>query len=89
MIPGRKFQGAATADDGRVIFAPDNADIIGVFNPLNDVFYGILIRDKISLNYKFFGVVKTDNGKIVFTPYWSRAIGVFDPQIDEFFFIDI
>ena len=34
----RKFRGAAMSQDGRVIFAPFNADCVGVFDPATDTF---------------------------------------------------
>ena len=35
---GSKFWGAATSQNGKVVFAPDNADGVGVFDPTENTF---------------------------------------------------
>ena len=70
-----KFSGAATASDGKIIFAPCNADGVGVFDPSDNSFVLVDIGSTISGINKF----RESNGKIIFAPYYADGVGVFDP----------
>jgi hypothetical protein len=48
-----KFWGAAVAGDGRVVFAPANADGVGVFDPTDDSFSLVNISATISRTLNF------------------------------------
>ncbi len=50
-----KFRGAATASDGKIIFAPCNAESVGVFDPSDNSFELVDISSTISHDSKFSG----------------------------------
>jgi hypothetical protein len=60
-----QFSGAATAGDGRVVFAPANADHVGVYDPTDDSFtmvpVGVTGDPLIGMNGKFNGAA--DGGR--------------------------
>ena len=74
-----KFAGAAVAGDGRVVFAPFNANGVGVFDPTDDSFTLVDISATISSNYKFYGAAVAGDGRGVFVPYHADGVGVFFP----------
>jgi hypothetical protein len=59
--------GAATAGDGRVIFAPLTADVVDIFDPRDDalatVSTGALTR-------------------VIFAPHAADVVDIFDPSVD-------
>ena len=84
-----KFNGAALTGDGRVVFAPYNADGVGVFDPTNDIFTLLDISAKISMGAKFVGAALAGDGRVVFAPENADGVGVFDPRDDSFTLLDI
>ena len=52
---GRKFQGAAIASNGNIIFAPSNADGVGVVDPSTNTFTLVDISNTITIDRKFGG----------------------------------
>ena len=69
-----KFHGAATASNGKIIFALYHADGVGVFDPTDNSFALVDISSTISTDEKFSGAATASNGKIIFAP--SNADGV-------------
>ena len=86
-----RFDGGATAGDGRVVFVPWESFTagVGVFDPKTDTFKLFDIVDKITINEKFNGTALAGNGRVVFAPYYVHAVGVFDPADDSFTFVEI
>ena len=76
------------ADVG-IIFAPFNADCVGIFDPADDSFQLVDISAQLSDNRKFFGAVPAANGKIIFAPSCADSVGIFDPADDSFQLVDI
>jgi hypothetical protein len=76
-----KFYGAAVAGDGRVVFAPRNADGVGVFDPWFDSFTLVDISATISSDKKFTGAAVADVGRVVFAPSNADGVGVFNPGL--------
>ena len=74
-----KFSGAATASNGKIVFAPVHADGVGVFDPTDNSFALVDISSTISTDWKFSGAAIASNGKIVFVPRDADGVGVFDP----------
>ena len=77
-----KFFGAAVAGDGRVVFAPSNADGVGVFDPTDDSFTLVDISATISSDAKFAGPAVAGDGRVVFAPYNADGVGVFNPALN-------
>ena len=84
-----KFNGAALTGDGRVVFAPYNADGVGVFDPTNDIFTLLDISAKISSDIKFLFAAPAGDGRVVFGPFDADGVGVFDPTNDSFTLVNI
>ena len=84
-----KFQGAATASDGRVVFAPTNAQCVGVFDPKSEDFTCVDIPSNISGYFKFDGATMAKNGRVIFAPADADCVGVFDPTTNAFSCVDI
>ena len=86
-----QFSGAATAGDGRVVFAPANADHVGVYDPTDDSFTMVPfgVTGLIGMNGKFNGAVTAGDGRVVFVPSNANGVGVFDPTDDSFYLVDI
>ena len=72
-----KFSGAATASNGKIVFAPLHADGVGVFDPTDNSFALVDISSTISTDFKFSGPSTVSNGKIVFAPLHADGVGVF------------
>ena len=79
-----KFNGAATADDGRVVFAPYNAGGVGVFDPTNDSFTLVDISTVVSGPYKFNGAATVGDGRVVFAPYLADGVGLLNPRPNNY-----
>ena len=84
-----KFRGAAAASNGKIIFAPYNADGVGVFDPSDNSFALVDISATISSDDKFNGAAAASNGKIIFAPFNADGVGVFDPSDNSFALVDI
>ena len=74
-----KFYGAAVAGDGRVVFAPFNADGVGVFDPTDDSFTLVDISATIDSDFKFNGAAVAGDGRVVFAPRNAHGVGLFNP----------
>ena len=75
-----KFMGAAAAGDGRMVFAPGNANGVGVFDPTDDSFTLVNICATICSTVKFRGAAVAGDGRVVFAPYKADGVGVFSPR---------
>jgi hypothetical protein len=88
-----QFIGAATAGDGRVVFAPANADHVGVYDPTDDSFtmvpFGVTGDPLIGMNGKFNGAVTAGDGRVVFVPSNANGVGVFNPTDDSFTLVPV
>jgi hypothetical protein len=88
-----QFSGAATAGDGRVVFAPANADHVGVYDPTDDSFtmvpFGVTGDPLIGMNGKFNGAVTAGDGRVVFVPSNANDVGVFNPTDDSFTLVPV
>ena len=79
-----KFGAAAAASDGKVIFAPSNAEAVGVFDLSDNSFE--LEQDKNSSSSlkaqtdKFQGAEPLDNGQILFVPWKMDNFGIYTPK---------
>jgi hypothetical protein len=73
-----KFNGAAVAGDGKVVFAPENADHVGVYDPTDNSFSLVDISVTISTDYKFAGAATARDGRVVFAPLYALGVGIFD-----------
>jgi streptogramin lyase len=73
------FVGAATTDDGRVVFAPYQADGVAVFDHLTNT-VSMPAPGQFTTNYKQAHAAKAGNGLIVFAPANQSNIMVFDPE---------
>lgn len=83
-----KFAGAAMAANGEVVFAPYNADYVGVYNPMTESFRSVSIASQINTAEKFYGAAASGD-VVVFAPEQSHQVGIFDPRTDTFRMIDI
>ena len=72
---GAKYAGAAPAGDGRVVFAPFNANGVGVFDPTDDSFS--LVDISVTGASKFAGAAPAGDGRVVFAPHHANGLGVF------------
>ena len=70
----------ATAGDGRVVFAPADADGVGVFDPTDNSFSLVNIFNTISGTGKFKGAALTGDGRVVFAPYNANSVGSYAPS---------
>eukprot|EP00966_Prymnesium_polylepis_P183940 4263509-Prymnesium_polylepis.1 len=73
-----QYKGGTNAPTGEVIFAPRNADAIGIFDAETSSFSTFSIKNDISTNRKFDGCATASNGLVVFAPENADAVGVFD-----------
>jgi len=86
-----KFSGAATASNGKIIFAPLNADGVGVFDPTDNSFTLVDISSTIST-----GQVNSNGAATALAtarsslrPLDADGVGVFDPTDNSFALVDI
>jgi len=96
-----KFSGAVTAANGKIVFVPDHANGVGVFDPNGNSFVLVDISAPSSTvdlgglssftigGTKFCGGASASNGKVVFAPYVANGVGVFDPNDNSFVLVDI
>ena len=71
------FFGAATAGDGRVVFAPSNANGVGVFDPTDDSFILVDISGEFSGMSVLAGTTTAGDGRVVFAPSNADGVGIF------------
>jgi len=83
------FHGATTANNGIAVFAPLNADCVGTFDPVNNIFSCVDISSTISINGKFVGATTANNGLVVFAPATADCVGTFDPVNSAFSCVDL
>jgi hypothetical protein len=81
---GVKYMGAATASDGRVVFAPYYATGVRVFDPVHDTFTSVPIASKMSPTgtpsiHQFNSAATMSDGRVVFGPRHANGVGVFRP----------
>ena len=82
------FTGAGTTNDGRVVFAPMNADHVGVFDPkliggpIEDAFK--LYDTQLTMDKKFYSAISVGDGRVVFPAFNAGGIGVFDGRDNTF-----
>jgi hypothetical protein len=74
-----KFSGAATAQDGRVVFVPYGANGAGVFDPVDDSFVFVDLSDTKTAAVNFAGATTLGDGRVVFAPLYADSVGVFYP----------
>ena len=67
-----KFGDGALLPDGRVVFAPSFANVIGVFNATAD---SLVVLDPLDAAGGFDGAAATGDGSIVFAPSDAGAVG--------------
>ena len=89
MSTDSKFFGATTASDGRVVFAPGNAECVGIFDPATSDFSCVNISSTISGGGKFQSATTASNGDVVFSPANADCVGIFDPTTNIFTCVDI
>ena len=73
-----KFDGAAAASNGKIVFGPRSADGVGVFDPSDNSFELVDISSTISTDSKFSGAAAASNGKVVLGPRNADGVGVFE-----------
>ena len=84
-----KYVGGALARNGRVYFAPCNADNIGQLDPSTGAFSTMDISGKINHDRKYCGGVLAGNGRVYLVPYNADNVGELDPSTGAFSTIDI
>jgi hypothetical protein len=93
-----KFDGAALAGDGRVVFAPLNSGGVGVFDPTAppescftfvDISATTLYPYPSPTHGKFSGAATLDDGRVVFAPYSAIGVGIFDATANRFTWVNI
>ena len=70
-----KFNGAATAGNGVVVFAPAGADCVGLWDPTTQTFSCPSIAWTGRTDRKFAGAATAGNGVVVFAPYFADCVG--------------
>jgi hypothetical protein len=92
-----KFDGAASAGDGRVVFAPLNSGGVGVFDPTAppessftfvDISPTTLYPYPLPTHGKFSGAATLDDGRVVFAPYSAIGVGIFDATANRFTWVN-
>lgn len=89
------FSGAAAAQNGQVIFAPKDADGVGVFDAVRSTFELVDIGATLNgVASKFSFAVETSSGTahdklVVFAPFSADGVGVFNPAHRAFMYVDI
>ena len=89
------FSGASAARNGKVIFAPKDADGVGVFDAVTSTFEIVDIGATLDgVASKFSFAVETSDGMtsdrlVVFAPFSADGVGVFNAARRAFLYIDI
>jgi hypothetical protein len=73
------YGGSVLLPDGRVLFVPQNASNIGIYNPATCLFSSIVVPGIDTAINKFRSGVLVPNGNVVFIPWSSSNVGVFNP----------
>ena len=84
-----KFTGAVLANNGKVIFAPSDADVVGVFDPCDGTFETVDVGAKVTGIRKFSAAALAKDGRVIFAPLHANGVGVFDPTDNSFEVVDI
>ena len=84
-----KFTGAVLANNGKVIFAPSDADVVGVFDPCDGTFETVDVGAKVTGIRKFSAAALAKDGRVIFAPSHANGVGVFDPTDNSFEVVDI
>ena len=84
-----KYWGGVLAGNGRVYFAPRNADNIGELDLSTGAFSTINISGTINHDNKYAEGVLAGNGRIYFVPHNADNIGQLDPSTGAFSAMDI
>ena len=86
----RKFAGCATARNGLIIMAPENADAVGVFDVISRTFRLVDISLDEARNNKFRGAIASEDSDLVyFVPHSADGVGVFDAATLSFTLVSI
>merc|ERR1712211_142013 len=82
------YADATTTLSGNIVFTPQDANNVGIFNPLNNTFHiqpftlpGILDN----MTNKFAGAALSVDGAVVFCPGKALRVGIFSPASRDFF----
>jgi len=84
-----KFTGAVLANNGKVIFAPSDADVVGVFDPCDGTFETVDVGAKVTGIRKFSAAALAKDGRVIFAPSHANGVGVFNPTDNSFEVVDI
>ena len=90
--PLAKFGAAATAFNGLVVFAPLNAEGVGVFDAATSAFsfFDVSATLNGTIPFKFGGAAAVPGtGQVVFAPSYASGVGVYDAIQSRFAFVDI
>ena len=79
---GNKFRGAAAVGP-KVIFAPCDADAVGVFDTSTNSFDATTSTGALTMDSKFSGAAVVGT-KVVFAPYNADVVGIFDTANNTF-----
>lgn len=76
------YGSATVIPDGRIVFCPNQAPSVGVFNPTTNQFtsYGALLGTKPFYS----GGVLIPDGRVLFAPFYNSSIGFFNPVTNAF-----
>ena len=75
------YNGGVLLPDGRVVFVPNFASSIGLFNPMTNTFSSILGMPG---NYAYSGGVLLPDGRVLFVPANATTIGLFNPMTSAY-----
>jgi len=79
---GSAFFGAARAGDGRVIFAPQDSNNVGIFDPASDSYTSGPSHGE--GGNAFNGAAQAGDGRVILAPNDSNNVGIFDPSNDSY-----
>jgi len=78
------YGGSILLADNRVLFVPQNASNIGIFNPATNQFSTITPIGLSASTGQFRSGVLVPNGNVVFIPWNSSNVGVFNPAANTY-----
>ena len=76
------YIGGVLLPDGRVVFVPNNATTIGLFNTMTNTYSTILAGTPGGFAYS--GGVLLPDGRVVFVPRLATTIGLFNPATNAY-----
>jgi streptogramin lyase len=76
------YIGGVLLPDGRVVFVPNNATTIGIFNTMTNTYSTILAGTP--GNFAYSGGVLLPDGRVVFVPRLATTIGIFNPATNAY-----